>query len=149
MIERDFGIKSAVEGCGGDVMKNRWGRGEPVNLSDLLRITPVADEIMHISEELGMSLTDVMWIVSQIIENQDEIDREQDPESMQEPSGQEWDNIDLESVEEEMGQAMYMVNVKINGPGRFPEIGFKAGVNDTEDMSYFFDMILEMMEKLE
>lgn len=130
-------------------MKNRWGRGEPVNLSDLLRITPVADEIMHISEELGMSLTDVMWIVSQIIENQDEIDREQDPESMQEPSGQEWDNIDLESVEEEMGQAMYMVNVKINGPGRFPEIGFKAGVNDTEDMSYFFDMILEMMEKLE
>ncbi|NLN86876.1 MAG: hypothetical protein GX133_04630 [Syntrophomonadaceae bacterium] len=130
-------------------MKNRWGRGEPVNLSDLLRITPVADEIMHISEELGMSLTDVMWIVSQIIENQDEIDREQDPESMQGPSGQEWDNIDLESVEEEMGQAMYMVNVKINGPGRFPEIGFKAGVNDTEDMSYFFDMILEMMEKLE
>ncbi len=120
-----------------------------MNLSDLLRITPVADEIMHISEELGMSLTDVMWIVSQIIENQDEIDREQDPESMQGPSGQEWDNIDLESVEEEMGQAMYMVNVKINGPGRFPEIGFKAGVNDTEDMSYFFDMILEMMEKLE
>lgn len=130
-------------------MKNRWGKGEPVNLSDLLRITPVADEIMHLSEELGMSLTDVMWIVSQIIENNDEIDREHDPENMQELSEQEWDNIDLDSVEDEIDRAMYMVNVKINGPGRFPEIGFKAGVNDTEDMNYFFDMILEMMEKLD
>lgn len=130
-------------------MKNRWGKGEPVNLSDLLRITPVADEIMHLSEELGMSLTDVMWIVSQIIENHDEIDREHDPENMQELSEQEWDNIDLDSVEDEIDRAMYMVNVKINGPGRFPEIGFKAGVNDTEDMNYFFDMILEMMEKLD
>lgn len=130
-------------------MKNRWGKGEPVNLSDLLRITPVADEIMHLSEELGMSLTDVMWIVSQIIENHDEIDREHDPEKMQELSEQEWDNIDLDSVEDEIDRAMYMVNVKINGPGRFPEIGFKAGVNDTEDMNYFFDMILEMMDKLD
>jgi len=130
-------------------MKNRWGKGEPVNLSDLLRITPVADEIMHLSEELGMSLTDVMWIVSQIMENHDEIDREHDPENMQALSEQEWDNIDLDSVEDEIDRAMYMVNVKINGPGRFPEIGFKAGVNDTEDMNYFFDMILEMMEKLD
>ena len=130
-------------------MKNRWGKGEPVNLSDLLRITPVADEIMHLSEELGMSLTDVMWIVSQIIENNDEIDREHDSENVQGLSEQEWDNIDLESVEDEIDRSMYMVNVKINGPSRFPEIGFKAGVNDTEDMNYFFDMILEMMEKLD
>lgn len=120
-----------------------------MNLSDLLRITPVADEIMHLSEELGMSLTDVMWIVSQIIENNDEIDREHDSENVQGLSEQEWDNIDLESVEDEIDRSMYMVNVKINGPGRFPEIGFKAGVNDTEDMNYFFDMILEMMEKLD
>ncbi len=130
-------------------MKNRWGKGEPVNLSDLLKITPVADEIMHLTDELGMSLTDVMWIVSQIIENHDETDGDQDGENIQERSQQEWDNIDLDGVEEEMDRAMYLVNVKINGPGRFPEIGFKAGVNDTEDMNYFFDMILEMMEKLD
>ncbi|MDD4775748.1 MAG: hypothetical protein PHG75_04495 [Syntrophomonas sp.] len=130
-------------------MKNRWGKGEPVNLSDLLKITPVADEIMHLSDELGMSLTDVMWIVSQIIENNDDISREADRENIQERADQEWDGVELETVEEEMDQAMYMVNVKINGPGRFPEIGFKAGVNDTEDMNYFFDMILEMMEKLD
>jgi hypothetical protein len=145
----DFGIKSELKDAEVTFMKNRWGKGEPVNLSDLLRITPVADEIMHLSEELGMSLTDVMWIVSQIIENNDEIDREHDSENVQGLSEQEWDNIDLESVEDEIDRSMYMVNVKINGPGRFPEIGFKAGVNDTEDMNYFFDMILEMMEKLD
>ncbi len=131
-------------------MKNRWGKGEPVNLSDLLRITPVADEIMQISEELGMSLTDVMWIVSQIIENHDEIDGEQDPSgSLPGSGGEEWDSIEMDNVEEELDRAAYLVNVKINGPGRFPEIGFKAGVNDTEDMNYFFDMILEMIEKLD
>ncbi len=131
-------------------MKNRWGKGEPVNLSDLLRITPVADEIMQISEELGMSLTDVMWIVSQIIENHDEIDGEQGPsETLQESTAEEWDSIEMDNVEEELDRAAYLVNVKINGPGRFPEIGFKAGVNDTEDMNYFFDMILEMIEKLD
>ena len=38
-------------------MKKRWGKGEPVNLSDLLKITPVANEIMHLTEELDMSAT--------------------------------------------------------------------------------------------
>ncbi len=131
-------------------MKNRWGKGEPVNLSDLLKITPVANEIINLSEELGMSRTDVMWIVSQIIENSDEYSesgstRISDHEALEE----EWDGMELENVEEEMDQAMYLVNVKINGPGRFPEIGFKAGVNDIEDMDYFFDMVLEMVDKLD
>ena len=52
-------------------MNRRWGKGEPVNLSDLLKITPVANEIIQLSEELDMSTTDVMWIVSQIIDNQE------------------------------------------------------------------------------
>ncbi|PKM77111.1 MAG: hypothetical protein CVU90_08915 [Firmicutes bacterium HGW-Firmicutes-15] len=131
-------------------MKNRWGKGDPVNLSDLLKITPVANEILHLSEELGMNLTEVMWIVSQIVENSDEIpgpngSKLTDDESQED----EWDEMDLESMEEEMDQAMYLVNVKINGMGRFPEIGFKAGVNDKEDMHYFFDMVLEMIDKLD
>lgn len=131
-------------------MKNRWGKGDPVNLSDLLKITPVANEIVHVSEELGMSLTDVMWIVSQIIDNNDESTgpgnfKINDNEAVE----SDWDEIELDSSEEELDQTMYLVNVKINGPGRFPEIGFKAGVNDTEDMNYFFDMILEMIDKLD
>jgi hypothetical protein len=131
-------------------MKNRWGKGDPVNLSDLLKITPVAHEIVHLSEELGMSLTDVMWIISQIVENNDESPGASNPKSSEPVSFEEdWDDLDLDAAEEDMDQAMYMVNVKINGMGRFPEIGFKAGVNDMEDMNYFFDMILEMVEKLD
>jgi len=130
-------------------MKNRWGKGDPVNLSDLLKITPVANEIIHLSEELGMSLTDVMWIVSQIIENSDEFSGSGGAKITDEAADEEWDEIDMENMEDEMDQAMYLVNVKINGTGRFPEIGFKAGVNDKEDMHYFFDMVLEMIDKLD
>jgi hypothetical protein len=136
--------------CGGDVMKNRWGKGDPVNLSDLLKITPVANEIVHLSEELGMSLTDVMWIVSQIIDNSDEsVGPGNSKINDNEIAESDWDEIDLDNAEDDIDQTMYLVNVKINGPGRFPEIGFKAGVNDTEDMNYFFDMILEMIDKLD
>lgn len=131
-------------------MKNRWGKGDPVNLSDLLKITPVANEIVYLSEELGMSLNDIMWIVSQIVENGDELSGSGPaPGNDNEVYDGNWDEIDLDNVEEDMEQTMYTVNVKINGTGRFPEIGFKAGVNDTEDMNYFFNMILEMVEKLD
>ncbi len=133
-------------------MKKRWGKGDPVNLSDLLRITPVANEIMNLGEELDLGPADILWIVSQIIDNNEEADsqlysklfkdEENDPEN-------EWDDIDLEALDDEIDRAMYMVNVKITSGGRFPEVGFKAGMNDKEDVSYFFDMIMEMLDKLE
>lgn len=113
-------------------MKKRWGKGDPVNLSDLLKITPVANEIIQLSEELDMSAADVMWIVSQIIDNQethldeqagDSADLARDVMGFEE----DWDDIDVDRLEEEMDQAQYTVNVRISGNGRFPEIGFKAG----------------------
>lgn len=131
---------------------NQWGKGDPVNLSDLLKITPVANEILHLSEELNMSTSNVLWIVAQILDNDDEFERENE---MILSDGDlpidEWDDIelDMDSIEEEMEQAEYLINVRINGSGRFPEIGFKAGVNDKEDMNYFFDMVVEMLDKLE
>ncbi len=130
-------------------MKKKWGKGDPVNLSDLLKITPVANEIIQLSEELEISTTDVMWIVSQIIDNGEEINAHQRPIDNEDVLDDEWDDIDLEHLEEDMDQAMYMVNVKINGSGRFPEIGFKAGINDRDDIAYFFDMVLEMLDKLD
>ncbi len=135
-------------------MKKRWGKGEPVNLSDLLKITPVANEIMHLTEELDMSATDVMWIVAQIIDNGQEFDSEAFEKVFNEnDSSLSYDlddiDLDIENIEDEMDQATYMVNVKINSPSRFPEVGFKAGMNDKEDINYFFDMILDVMEKLE
>jgi hypothetical protein len=131
------------------LMKKKWGKGDPVNLSDLLKITPVANEIIQLSEELEISTTDVMWIVSQIIDNGEEINAHQRPIDNEDVLDDEWDDIDLEHLEEDMDQAMYMVNVKINGSGRFPEIGFKAGINDRDDIAYFFDMVLEMLDKLD
>ncbi|HAA08200.1 MAG: hypothetical protein ACOX6F_06580 [Syntrophomonadaceae bacterium] len=136
-------------------MNRRWGKGEPVNLSDLLKITPVANEIIQLSEELDMSTTDVMWIVSQIIDNQeahygedtmiDSADLAEDGIGLDE----DWEDIDVERLEEEMDRAQYTVNVRINSSGRFPEIGFKAGVSEKEDINYFFDMVMEMLDKLE
>ncbi|HHW60765.1 MAG TPA: hypothetical protein GX404_02560 [Syntrophomonadaceae bacterium] len=136
--------------CGGGLM-NQWGKGDPVNLSDLLKITPVANEILHLSEELNMSTSNVLWIVAQILDNDDEFDRDEMILSDGDLPIDEWDDIelDMDSIEEEMEQAEYLINVRINGSGRFPEIGFKAGVNDKEDMNYFFDMVVEMLDKLE
>lgn len=131
-------------------MKKRWGKGEPVNLSDLLKITPVANEIMQLSEELEMSSTDVMWIVSQIIGNTEDGELQPVSKAVEEDeiAQDEWEDIEMDSLEEDLEQTAYMVNVKITGNGRFPEIGFKAGVNDKEDINYFFDMIMDMMDKL-
>lgn len=131
-------------------MTNRWGKGEPVNLSDLLKITPVANEIMHLSEELNISVPDLMWIVSQIIDNNEEMEEHNSKIADDYMSLEgDWEEIDLDSIEDDLEQAMYLVNVKINGTARFPEIGFKAGINDKEDMTYFFDMIMEMLDKLD
>ncbi|QGT99747.1 hypothetical protein SYNTR_1154 [Candidatus Syntrophocurvum alkaliphilum] len=133
-------------------MNNRWGKGEPVNLSDLLRITPVANEILQLSEELNMSTADVMWIVSQIIDNTEEVQETDLSHLLEEESinqEEDWEEIDIEHLEDEMEQAVYLVNVKISSDGRFPEIGFKAGINDKDDMNYFFDMVMDMLDKLE
>ena len=130
-------------------MKKRWGKGEPVNLSDLLRITPVANEVMLIAEELDMSAADILWIAAQIIENNEEVSSHNKMYREDQELEDEWEEFDLEAIEDEIDQSLYMINVKITSGGRFPEVGFKAGVNDKEDISYFFEMITEMLEKLE
>ncbi|MBC7076416.1 MAG: hypothetical protein H5T98_10205 [Syntrophomonadaceae bacterium] len=134
-------------------MRKRWGKGEPVNLSDLLKITPVANEILHLSEELEINPTDVMWIVAQIIIDNNDMSLQNYAkifESGEAVIDDEWDDdIDLENMEDEMEQNVYTVNVKITSNNRFPEIGFKAGINDKEDISYFFEMVIEMLDKLE
>lgn len=139
-------------------MKKKWGKGDPVNLSDLLRITPVANEIMQLSEELDLSSTDIMWIANQIIDSTEVVDEEFISKIFQGEDDYDismediWDDIgidDLEDLEDEMLHDKYLVNVKIISEGKFPEIGIKAGINDKEDFSYFFEMVMEMIEKLE
>lgn len=133
-------------------MSKRWGKGDPVNLSDLLKITPVANEIIQLAEELEISIADILWIVTQIIDHGEEIDARAYAKLLNEEElilDEDWDDIEVESIESDMEQANYMVDVKINCSGRFPEVGFKAGINEKEDISYFFDMVLDMLEKLE
>ncbi len=133
-------------------MSKRWGKGDPVNLSDLLRITPVANEIIQLAEELEISVIDILWIVTQIIDHGEEIDARAYAKLLNEEDlnlDEDWDDIGVEGIESEMERANYMVDVRVNGSGRFPEIGFKAGINEKEDIGYFFDMVLDMLEKLE
>lgn len=130
-------------------MKKRWSKGDPVSLTDLLKITPVANEILQLSEEMEISITDIMWIVNQIIDNTEDQSFEEMLEAEALDFHDNWDDVEQEMDEDNLESGAYMVSVQINGNGRFPEIGFKAGMNDKEDISYFFDMVLEMLDKLE
>jgi len=134
-------------------MSNKWGKGDPVNLADLLRITPIANEIIQISEELKISVYDIMWLVNQIIENSEDdsgnFDKIFGEEASAMVSEEEWDELELESIEEKLRQGKYVVSVKINSNGRIPEIGFKAGISEKDDINYFFEMVMEMLEKIE
>lgn len=132
-------------------MNNRWGKGKPVSLSDLMKITPIANEILHLSDEMNISTQDLMWLVVQILDNtDDETDNlKYNLESNYDILDDEWEREELDELEDEMESQDFIVNVKINSTGRFPELGFKVGVNDKEDLSYFFEMIMEVLDKLE
>ena len=134
-------------------MRNKWGKGDPVNLADLLRITPIANEIMQLSEELNINIYDLFWIVNQIIENSEvnnsDFEKIFGEEVSAMVSEEEWDELELDCIEESLQQGKYVVSVKINSNGRIPEIGFKAGISEKDDINYFFEMVLELLEKIE
>jgi len=136
-------------------MNHRWSKGDPVSLSDLIQITPLANEVLHLAEELDMSCSHVMWIISRILSGEDSADigapilEDLFAEDLGDLEMEEWENVDLEAISEDMDQAKHRVDVSISGAGRFQEIGFHAGVNDKEDMKYFFDMVLDMLNKLD
>lgn len=131
-------------------MKDKWEKGEPVNLSDLLKITPVANEILRLRDEMNMSCADIMWIVSEIVD-ENEVAREEseglyrvsDEEDMYDEG---WD--DDEAGEEDEGRAPYCsIDVKVYSKGKFPEMGFKAGIRTREDLRPFLNMVIDMVNK--
>lgn len=140
-------------------MSKKWSQGDPVDLTDLIRITPLANEVLHLAEELNMSCYNVMWIVSRIISGDNAAGDESEQQLLQELwadaeldcglDEDEWEEIDSEMMREEMEPAPYRVDVAIAGAGRFQEIGFHAGLNDHEDIKVFFDLIMEMLDKLD
>ncbi len=134
-------------------MRDKWEKGDPVNLSDLLKITPVANEIIHLSQELNMKYSDIMWIVTEIIRDCDwardssqmpltdlELDIDDDPELFDD----EW-----EQEEEEREETYYKVALRVNSKGKFPEVSFKAGINDREDLKGFLTLVIDIMSKMD
>jgi hypothetical protein len=130
-------------------MKKKWEKGDPVNISDLLKITPLANEAMHLSDELKISVKDLLWIIAEIAENNSEDDIDDLEESLDALDLEQWDDSTDSFSGEELDSAEYIASVRLWGINRFPEVEFKVGINEKEDLSYFFEMILDMMDKLD
>lgn len=135
-------------------MKDRWEKGDPVNLSDLLKITPVANEIIRLSNELNMKCSDIVWIATEIMKdcNYQELYEQSEEDEL---SGYESeDDIDLadedwEPEDDDAAETFYRVQMRVYSKGRFPEVSFKAGMNEKEDVNKFLTMIAEILEKMD
>lgn len=132
-------------------MKNRWSKENPVSLSELLKITPVANEILNLSEEFGVSVNELLWTVYQIAENLQDCE-DLSPDNFLEGLGDFDEEDEIESLE--MIQAAmkennkYMVSFDILGGEKLPQVSLKVGLNNRDDIKVLFDMISEMIEKI-
>ena len=136
-------------------MSERWSKGDPVNISDLIKITPLANEVSHLAEELDMSSGHVMWILSRMVSAGEMVNADMKALDLLEDlciAGDEpenWEEAGYEALSDELSQAQQRVDVSISGAGRFHEIGFHAGVDDKADIRHFFDLVLDMLDKFE
>lgn len=138
-------------------MKDRWERGEPVNLSDFLKITPVANEIIRLSEELNMASSDLMWIVAEIVKDYEKDRKENQPSALvdhttvgeddNEALDEEWDDED--EVEAEKRDTYYHLSLKLSSHGKFPEVSFNAGMNEKEDLRGFLNVVMEILDRMD
>ena len=128
-------------------MRRKWEKGDPVSITDLLKITPLANEVLNLSDELKMDVHDLLRIVSEIADAQKEETIQEIPLAFIDL--QLWEDAAIEFCDDDAEGADYLVSVKIQGINHFPEVEFKAGVNGMEDIGYFFEMITDMVEKME
>ena len=128
-------------------MRKKWEKGDPVSITDLLKITPLVNEALYLSEELKVDVKDLLWMVSEIVESQKEEIHPDEAAALLDLEP--WDEAQDEFIDEETDGTDYLINVKVQGINRFPEVEFKAGINEKEDLGYFFEMILDMLDKLE
>jgi hypothetical protein len=133
-------------------MKKKWEKGDPLSISDLLKITPLANEALVLSEDLKVSLKELWGIIAELAEKENDAETmliENSDDLVIEPTALDsWDD-DLLLEEDLAEDADYVVSVRLQGMHRFPAMEFRVGVNDQEDISYFFDMIVDMMDKME
>ena len=133
-------------------MKKRWDKGKTVNIAEFLKIAPVANEIVQLSDELNIDALDLLWIVSQIIDNNPEKTEQvwaEESETQIDLLQEEWDEAEADFQEEDTDKILCTVKVNVYSNGRFPEVGFKAGITNREDINYFFDLVMGILDKLD
>ncbi len=141
-------------------MNEKWSKGEPVSLKDLLRITPLVQELMQVSEDLEVSIPDLLWLIRKMAEDvkalpemgEENLEELLDPKRLSEElfSADEEEEDELHLVDDEEDEPVdYTVNVRISGSDRFPEVSFRAGIADKADLTYFFEWLTDMVDKLE
>jgi len=134
-------------------VKDRWKKGEPVNLSDLLKITPVANEILRLRDEMNLTCSDILWIISEILDENEDLQLAETGEFYdslddEEMDDEDWDENDegLDS-DDDIENAYCTIEVKVRSRGKFPEMGFKAGIRSREDLKPFLRMVIEMINR--
>ncbi len=145
-------------------MNEKWSKGEPVSLKDLLRITPLVQELMQVSEDLNVSIPDLLWLMRKLADDVKDLSSLGDMQEMELEdlldskragfhenfSDLEDENEELHELEEDEDEPVdYTVSVKISGSERFPEVSFRASVADRADLTYFFEWLADMVEKME
>ncbi|MGE5454332.1 MAG: hypothetical protein ACM3O9_03955 [Methylocystaceae bacterium] len=160
-------------------MGEKKDKGRPVNLSDLLKITPVANEILRLSGEMSYSPTDLLWIVGEMMDGSEdiagqeavaeeleihefrrrpklyfeslEIDEDEDEDEEELWDASELDDLGVDELTALSGEddTIYSVAIKIQGCGSFPAMGFKADIKQKDDLKKFIDMVMEMVERFE
>ena len=154
-------------------MNEKWSKGEPVSLKDLLRITPLVQELIQASKDLDVSIPDLLWLIEKMAEDSGDKSKNTHIQSLNledllEPRHADEEHSFLAVDEEELGESSelneirnldededddddvdYMVSVRINGSERFPEVSFRAGIADKADLAYFFEWLADMVDKLD
>ena len=142
-----------------NAVNEKWSKGEPVSLKDLLRITPLVQELMQVSEDLDVGIPDLIWLIRKMAEDAKalpdlgDMDLEEflDPKRLgEELFGADEEEDEMHEMDDDEDEPVdYTVNVRISGSDRFPEVSFRAGIADKADPTYFFEWLTDMIDKLE
>ena len=143
-------------------MSEKWSKGEPVKLAEMMRVMPLVQEVLQASADLNVSVSDLLWLVGKMTEDADGIydsssassEINNDSACLQELFGMMEEEhgvagIHEDETSEEESDINYAVSVKINGVERFPEVAFKAGITEKSDLIAFFEWLADMVDKMD
>ena len=143
-------------------MSEKWNKGEPVKLAEMMRVMPLVQEVLQASADLKVSVSDLLWLIGKMAEDADGIYDSSSSSSetgngsscfqeliglMEDEHG--FAGIHEDETDEEEIDINYAVSVKISGVERFPEVAFKAGITEKSDLIAFFEWLADMVDKMD